>query len=171
MKNVQSLSENYFLKFRESPVKIRPYNPKSKTAAEEYIKFLHQIIGEEILIRHRGSTAYGIAGKKEIEVGIYPTEAEWQNVIAKIKNKLVEPGNSEEDYVRFNDTFEEFPVEIILLKGEVARIDLAKTDYLLNHPELLKQYEDIKMKYSYSKREYERQKAKFLDQVTEMIPD
>lgn len=54
---------------------------------------------------------------------------------------------------------------------EIAQryIDQKLTAYLLAHPKLLKKYEEVKRKYSYSRREYQIQKDKFLRRVVAEI--
>ena len=57
------------------------------------------------------------------------------------------------------------------MKGDEATVDKQLTKYLLTNPEILKRYEALKEKYSFSKREYQMQKDKFLRGVVSQIPD
>ncbi len=164
--------ENYFNKFSIKQVEIKPFDPESLNIANEYITLLQNLLRNfQVTIIHRGSTAMGISGKGDIEIGIYPDAQNWDSVIEVLKQHFGEPGNIEPDYVRFNDEKNGFEIEIILQKGENARIDRALTDYLKKHPDLLKEYEQLKLQYSYSKREYQIQKDKFLRRVIDSIPD
>jgi len=173
MKGLPAFSQEYFNRFNTGPVDIKPFDSKSIGVVDAYIKKL------DILLRpfglglvHRGSTYFRIAGKGEIEFGIYPGEEKWPKVISALTsyyNGVV--GKLEPNYARFNDTFEGFRVEVIVMKGREALVDLALTKYLISHPQLLKDYEAVKQKYSYSKREYYAQKDKFLRSVVERIPE
>jgi GrpB-like predicted nucleotidyltransferase (UPF0157 family) len=82
------------------------------------------------------------------------------------------PNNIETDYMRFNqESPEKYEVEIILMKGREAKVDIALTEYLISHPELLKQYEELKKNSAHSKREYQIQKNNFLTSIIHQIPD
>lgn len=166
------MPDGYFEKFSTNPVPLKPFDPKSKLVAQEYIKLLSTLLKDyQLPILHRGSTAFGISGKGDIEIGVYPSGNSWLPVINIIKEKIGNPKNIENDYIRFNDEKAGFEIEIILLKGRSAKVDIALTSYLINHPEILERYEEIKKQYSYSKREYQIQKDKFLRRVVESIPD
>ncbi len=170
MKGLTKFSEDYFLKYRTTPVKIRPFDPKQREIGKKYIQWLEKItgnLGTEVALR--GSSLFGIAGKGEVEVGIYANDKNWNKVIDQIKKEFGKPENVEENYVRFNDKDGEIEVEIILLKDHEAEVDKKLHQFLVNHPNLLKEYEEVKRKYCYSKREYQRQKSEFLNRVTEMI--
>ena len=166
------MPDSYFEKFSDKPVYIKPYDPKSKQIAVEYIALLKNLLKEfDVKILHRGSTAFGIAGKGDVEIGIFPSKEDWKLVVSKLRERFGELGNIEDEYARFNDEKGGFEIEIILQKGETAKIDIALTNYLHGSPELLKTYEEIKKKYSYSKREYQIQKDKFLRSVINSMPE
>ncbi len=172
MKNINPMPRSYFDKFSDKPVLVKPYDPKSKQLAKEYISSLEDMLSDfDVEIIHRGSTAFGISGKGDIEIGVFPSEEDWKSVVSKLVNEFGESGNVENDYVRFNDERDDYEIEIILLKGEAAKIDIALTKFLLEHSESLKKYEEIKKKYSYSKREYQIQKDVFLRGVIDSIPE
>ena len=117
----------------------------------------------------RGSTAFGIAGKGEIEIGIYPREGDWREIINTLKSHFGQVDNLEENYARFNDKYKSFEIEIILLKGHDAVVDKKLTKYLKSSPKILKEYEKLKRKYSFSKREYMIQKNSFLKKIVHKL--
>ena len=171
MKGLNKFPEEYFLKYKTKPVTLKPYNLQQEQIAEIYIKKIGKVLKDyNIRLRIRGSTGFKIMGKGEVEVGVYPNDKEWNKVVDKLKSVFGEPENVETDYVRFNDIYKDTEVEIILLKEHEADVDIKLHDYLIAHPELLKEYVDIKKKYCYSKREYQRQKHYFLSKVIESIP-
>jgi hypothetical protein len=55
--------------------------------------------------------------------------------------------------------------------GRGAYIDLKLTEYLLARPNLLKEYEEVKNKFSFSRIDYNREKNRFLRKVESGIPD
>ena len=173
MRTLPRFPADYFLKFSKEPVRLKPFNPKSIDVAQKLIKDLKVILHDlRVEIVHRGSTAFGVIGKGDIEIGIYPTQSkDWSKILDKLRNRFGEAENIEENYVRFNGSVDGFEIEIIVLKGQEAKTDLAITKYLLSHQSLLKEYKRVKTKYAYSKREYQKQKDLFFRRVTRRIPD
>lgn len=170
MRGFTKLPRTYFQKYSDNPVKIIPFNPRSQISTKEYIKRLNSLLSKfKVDILLRGSTAFGIAGKGEIEIGVYPLEKDWEEIINILKNNFGAVNNLEENYARFNDKFEGFEIEIILLKGYDAVVDKKLTEYMKNSPEVLKRYEELKNKYSYSKRDYMLQKNKFFEELIKRL--
>jgi hypothetical protein len=125
----------------------------------------------DVEIHLRGSTAFEIAGKGDIEFGVFPGEDDWGKTLGKLEDVYGEPGNRQENYVRFNDFFGDYEIEVIVLRGYHATVDRRLADYLLGQPELLQEYVRLKERYSYSRREYQRQKDRFFQRVVAAIPD
>ena len=172
MKDLPESPADYFDKFDTDPVSIKPFDPRSKTIAAKYLVKLRDLfIGLDAELSPRGSTVFGIAGKGDIEIGVYPSEETWAEVLQRLEGVYGGAGNNEETYVRFNDASGDYEIEIIVLRGYAAKVDKQLATYLKEHPELLKEYEDVKKKYAYSKREYQRAKDRFLRSVVRMIPD
>ncbi|MFC1624789.1 GrpB family protein [Patescibacteria group bacterium] len=172
MRGLKELPSSYFNKFKDKKVKIVPFDPKYKVVAQEYIKRLNKLLKQfEVEVFHRGSTSFGIAGKGEIEIGVFPKESNWAEVITVLTREFGQPGNLEENYARFNDVFQRTEIEVIAMKGRDAYVDRVLNKYLLEHPELLKEYEEVKIKNSNSKKDYMIQKDKFFRKVIEMIPE
>ena len=172
MKALPESPDEYFQKFTTRPVEIKPFNPYSREVAEDYLSKLKRMLSRfRVDMEHKGSTRFGIAGKGEIEIGVYPAERDWGEVLKELASHLGEPGEVEENYARFNDLFREHEIEIILLKGYDAQVDRKLTEYLICRPEVLRDYEDLKRKWAFSKREYQRQKDRFFRGVVRAIPD
>lgn len=172
MRGLAKLPPEYFEKFSDKSVKIKPFDPNSKKIAGEYVQALRKLFeGLDLELIHRGSTAFGIAGKGDIEIGVYPKEPDWDRVLEKLTQRYGEAGNTEKNYARFNDLFKGYEVEVIVMKGQEAKVDKELTRYLAARPDLLKQYEDLKYKYAFSKKEYMIQKDKFLTKVVRMISE
>lgn len=172
MKGLPKFPKDYFERFSTSPVSIKPFDPKSKRIASEYIKKLEKLLcGLDIKLLHKGSTALGIAGKGEVEIGVYPSDKDWSKVLDGLKNHYGKIGNLRKNYARFNDVFNGFEIEVIVQKGREAEVDIKLTKFLKERPDLLKEFVKIKKKYAYSKREYQIQKDKFLRKVIRAIPE
>lgn len=172
MKSLNKFPPEYFLKYRETPVKLKPYNSIQQEIGDYYIDKFKDLLQEfDVYIALKGSSLYKILGKGEVEVGIYPKEADWDSIIDILQNNLGEPKNVEMDYVRFNQVYKDKEVEIIILKGPEAVVDRKLQEYLCSHKDLLDEYTRVKQQNAFSKREYQIQKNKFLSKVIEMIPE
>jgi GrpB-like predicted nucleotidyltransferase (UPF0157 family) len=174
VKSPTNFTEEYFLKYRETPVKLKPYSSKQEKIAKIYLKRIGDLLNNfDIKLMTRGSTAFKILGKGEVEVGVYPKDSDWLEVVKVLSKEFGEPETVEENYIRFNEIYKESEkeVEIILLKGREAEVDIKLHKYLIENPNLLEEYEEVKKKYCFSKREYQRQKNIFLNKVIGEIPD
>ncbi|MFH1295337.1 MAG: hypothetical protein ABIH84_02050 [bacterium] len=171
MRGLNKFPPEYFLKYKEKPVKLKPYDPIQEEIGNYYLEKLKKILQDfDVAVLLRGSSLYKIAGKGEVEIGVYPKEVDWVRVVELLKKNFGKPENVEESYVKFNQTYNDVEIEIILLKGHEANVDIKLHEYLLNHRDLLKEYEKVKQKSAYSKREYQIQKNTFLGKVIELIP-
>lgn len=120
MKQLPQFSQRYFNKFSTKPVLLIPHDPKSKGIAEEYIDKLNNLIRNtfpDVEIVHRGSTAFGIIGKGDVELGLYVSQKDWYEVIIILINHYKGIGNLEKNYARFNDKYKGYEIEIILFSG------------------------------------------------------
>lgn len=171
MRSLSDTPISYFNKFKDKPVHIKPFDPSLVIIAQKYIKKLKKILfAFNPQIVHRGSTAFGIAGKNEIELGVYPKPKDWQKIIDFPTEYFGQVNNIEKNYARFNDIYNDTEIEIILMKGYDATVDKKLFSYLVSHPDLLKKYEKLKYKYCYSKKDYMIQKDKFFRNVIKDIP-
>lgn len=174
MKLLNKFSKEYFLKYRETPVKLKDYNPRQKQIADYYVDKLEKILnGVKVKIVIRGSTLFKIYGKGEVEIGVYTDEENWNVVLDKLRAEFNSPEVVEINYARFNSQYseEEKEVEIIVLKNYEAEVDIKLHEYLLTKPKLLQEYVKIKKKSCHSKREYQIQKDNFLNRVIAQIPE
>ncbi|PIZ43238.1 hypothetical protein COY33_01875 [candidate division WWE3 bacterium CG_4_10_14_0_2_um_filter_42_7] len=172
MIGLPEFKKEYFEKFSTKQVLIKPYDPKSKVIAQEYVNKLKSLLeGFDFEIAHRGSTAFGISGKGDIEIGVYPAENCWYQLLEKLINHYKSVGCLENNYARFNDVYDNFEIEVILMKGHEAIVDKKIARYLKEHPPLLKKYEKLKVESSFSKRNYQIQKDLFFRKNAKQIPD
>lgn len=172
MKGLPKFPKEYFERFSTNQVLVKPFDPRSLEVAEEYKKKLDEMLRPFGLTAfHRGSTYFGISGKGEIELGLYPKKEDWYKILVAIINYYRAIGNLENEYARFNDNSEGFEIEVILMTGHSAVVDQKLNEYLKSNPALLKEYEEVKRKWPFSKREYMVQKDKFLRGVVAQIPN
>jgi GrpB-like predicted nucleotidyltransferase (UPF0157 family) len=172
MKGLPDHPKEYFDKFSTNPVPIKPFDPRSRQVAENCLDQVKTLLaGLDVELSHRGSTRFEIAGKGDIELGVFPSEEDWSEVLTRLESRCGKAGNVEENYVRFNSALAGYEIEIIVLKGDRAEVDRMLTEYLLRHPELLKEYERLKRKYGFSRREYQIRKDRFFRRVVAEFPE
>lgn len=172
MRGLTKFNDSYFLKYRTTPVIIRPFSQKQTRIAKKLISQLkNQLKDYKIKYLIRGSTAFKIAGKGEVEVGVYPRPSDWRSVLDKLVAFYGPLENQEDHYARVNSMIENIEVEIIVLKEHEADVDIRLHHYLLNHLDLLREYEQLKRDNCYSKRQYMIAKNKFLSDMISQIPD
>ena len=112
MRGLPKFPQEYFSKFKDKKVVLVPFDPKAKSLAQQYIKILRSLLTDfDLEILHRGSTAMGIAGKGEIEIGVYPREEDWEKVIKILAGRYGKIENLETDYARFNDMYQGTEIE------------------------------------------------------------
>lgn len=172
MKYRSKYTQNYFQQFRTTPLKLKPFNPKTKKIGKDIAnKLRKRINNEKVNVLHRGSTAFGILGKGDVDIGVYAdgdTYSETKLILVEMFGKPRAQGRT---FAAFYTTIDGQEVEVSLMRGREAEVDQKLTIYLMGQHELLEEYEQIKRKYSYSKREYLIQRNKFLIKTIGAIPD
>jgi len=170
MKGLPDLPKEYFDKFSTVPVTIEPFDPRSRKIAGNCLEQLKALLaGLNVELSHRGSTRFEIAGKGDIELGVYPSDEDWSRTLKRLESCYGKAGNIEENYVRFNSTLDGYEIEIIVKRGYEVEVDRKLTAYLLEHPELLEEYEELKRRYAFSRREDQIQKGRFFRRVVAAI--
>lgn len=162
----------YERRYKTTPLAFKPFNPAATEIAARVIAGLHTLLaGLPGEIAHRGSTAWGIGGKGDIEIGVFPDGEAWSPSLDRLSAHYGAPGSISENYARFNDTVDGYEVEVILLRGYEAEVDRRVDAFLRARPDLLQEYEDIKRAFSSSRREYQRHKDRFFARIVALVPD
>ena len=166
---MKKLVREYFGRYGNEPVKIKPFDPVSKMIARHFLERLSPMLsGLKVELAHRGSTYFGIVGKGEIEVGVYPAARELIRVVDRLEKYFGPPGNREREYARFNTQFENRKIEIIVMGVVTGQEDRLIHEFLPTRPDLLKEYELLKRKYSSNRQDYLYQKHCFFYRVLEL---
>jgi GrpB-like predicted nucleotidyltransferase (UPF0157 family) len=172
MKPITEFTKDQFAKFAPTPVKLKPFDPRNRLIAKEYIRDLDRTLAEwNIQAKIMGSTAYGIAGKGAIEVGLFLHGYNWEPVLGKLEEVYGQMEVKDRDYAQFHDEFQNYDIKVMLFKGHAAKVNRKLHDFFLNHPQVVKQYEDLKKRFSYSRRDYQREKQEFLNDIIEDLPE
>lgn len=172
MKPITEFTKEQFAKLAHTPVHIKPFDPRNRLIAREYMKQLDVLLLPwNVQAKIIGSTAYGIAGKGSIEIGIFLNSGNWESIIGKLEENFGKMEEVESDFAEFHDEFQDYTVKVMLFKGHVAKVNRKLHDFFLNHPDALKRYEELKKKFSYSRRDYQEQKQEFINDIIEELPE
>jgi len=172
MRGLTKFDDSYFDIYKDKKVRIIPFSNKQTDIANKVIaKVKGQLLEFDIEYSIRGSTVFKISGKGEVEIGVYPKPKDWKNVINKLAQLYGPMEQEEENYARVNSMMDDIEIEIIVLKEHEAVVDIKLHKYLINNPELLKQYEQLKVDNCFSKKQYMIAKNNFLSEVIELIPE
>lgn len=165
-------TKEYFEQFRTTPLKLSPFDPNAKKIANRYIEEIQNLLFEtKCTVRLRGSTAFEILGKGDIDIAVYSSEKEYSLIKKIITREFVKPVAEGIDFTAYEFAEDAYKIEISLMKGIEARVDEKLTDFMLNNRHYIKEYEKLKKKYCFSKREYLIQRNMFFSKVVKLIPD
>lgn len=82
---------------QDEGIKIVPYNPLWHDIAQQEIRFLHAILGEDVIIEHFGSTAIrGCSAKDIIDIQIWASNAETVDRFKQILSPIYQGVSSPE---------------------------------------------------------------------------
>lgn len=166
MKGLPKFPKKYFEQYRTTPLKLKPYSPKQKEIGNEFVNEIIEIINDpKIEIVLRGSTLYEISGKGDIDIGIFATPKRWKIALDKLTSFYGKARVIEKTFAAFYIEKDGFEIEISLMRGHQIKVDKALVNHFLTSSASLVEYENLKRKYSYSKREYLIQRDKFFRKI------
>lgn len=159
-------------------VVLNEYNPKYKKLFEQEKANLMQYLGDEILqIEHIGSTSMpGIVSKPIIDIVVAVKDL---NKIGEIESVLTEKGyiykgpiSAIDDRYQFligNSVKRDFHIYFTELNSDVWYDFVLYRDYMLSHPEELREYEELKIKlaklYPNDRRNYLKHKQVYINEI------
>src|SRR6266699_4740920 len=115
MKPITQFTKEQFAKFTHTPVLVKPFDPRNRLIAREYIKQLDRLLSVwQIQAKIVCSTAYGIAGKGAIEIGVFLNSGNWEPIITKLVENFGKMEVFEKDYAQFHDEFQEYDIKVML---------------------------------------------------------
>jgi len=171
MRGLTPRPKSYFTKYKNIPVEIKPFDPKSLEIYEKYKVRLFPILFKFNLTPFlRGSTLFQISGKGDIECGLSPSDDIWEK-LKEVLNKFYKICIADDEEIMiFYEMFEGYDFEIIVMRGHTLKVDTKLHKYLLARKDLLDKYEEMKKKHAFSKRVYQYQKELFFRKVIKSMP-
>lgn len=169
MELVNKHSEDFFERYKEKPEELFEYGPKVQAVADKYLQKAQNLLSGIAEVTPIGSVAYKIPSA-DVEVAVYPSEGNFQKAIEILEKEFGAPVQKQEEFVRFQIEDGKYEVNIHVCYGREAEVSKKLTKFMLEHPDLIKEYKKLKEKYCYSKREYQRQKYHFITEIIKQIP-
>lgn len=162
---------------KRNTVKLERHNPKWREDFEVQKKLLAKILGDNLIgIHHIGSTAISnISAKPIIDIAV---EINNFSALDQLDNKLKEKGfiyRSMHDkpgyrlYIKGGKDYRSCHIHFYEKGSETLQNDLHFRDYLVNHPETAKKYDELKQnladKYPNDRKKYTEGKKGFIEAV------
>jgi GrpB-like predicted nucleotidyltransferase (UPF0157 family) len=170
MKSLNKFTDEYFNKYNEKPVKLIPYSSRMAGLANKYVDLIREILKEkDVEVKIIGSVAYQIP-TADVEVAVYIKNYDWKKVLELLEDKFGKPVYSEKEFALFPIAGEEYEFDIHVYSGYEGLVSKKLTEYMQNNPDLINKYQSIKTKYSFSKKQYQYNKYKFLEDIIKKIP-
>ena len=163
--------------------KIVPYNPQwPKDFSDEQDRIAKALGNFAVRIDHNGSTSVpGLAAKPVIDNQVSVRRLQPIKKYAKPLKEIgyVHVPHPDDSFSAFFHKPKDWPhthhLHVVKLGGDEEQKTLAFRDYLRDHPEVAKDYEELKMKlinefggeYFSSRQAYAKKKTEFITNVTE----
>jgi hypothetical protein len=139
--------------------------------ADKYISLVREILSNERFeIETIGSVAYKIP-VLDVEIAVYVRDTDWESILKTLESKFGPPRKSDKEFAVFQIDGEKYNFDIHLYTGYEGEVVKKLTQYMLSNQVLINEYKEVKEKYSFSLKEYKRQKNIFLDTIIKSIPD
>ncbi len=168
----KAIPRGWFRKFsRTKTVKIHRFDRAIFGAVKRVKAKLRKLLGKSVEIEHRGSTALGISGQGEVDLYLRVRgKKDFELAFEKLRKNFGWPGSyyPDEPRARFNYNHKGVKFEIMLvLQNAVDEVEgRLFFNYLKQHKDILKRYEELKLKYALrSKYEYQIAKHKFITKI------
>ncbi len=169
---MKGLPKKDFSQFRTTPLEMKPFSPKTALFAQKYINKINKVIKDtNTIVKLRGSTAFKILGKGDIDIAVYTSNKNYRTTLEQLIHFFDQPTATGKDFAAFQFEDHKYEIEVSIMKGYEVKVDLKLTDFLLNNPKMLNEYELLKKKYCYSKREYVVQRDRFMRKIIKNLND
>ncbi|MEZ4869511.1 MAG: hypothetical protein R3C14_49765 [Caldilineaceae bacterium] len=153
--NVERKPRDYYNRFADKPVAIKPFEPESKQQALQYLASLNALLAPSgVVAELHGSVELEIAGKGEWEFAIWLTDAQWYPVLIRLINHFGSIYALSDDFVLFEDNHNGRNIEVLPMRGETAKQNQAVMHFWRTDPAALQAYEQGKSQHAHSKRDY-----------------
>ncbi|MDD4358783.1 MAG: GrpB family protein [Candidatus Pacebacteria bacterium] len=150
-------------------IEIIPFDKSAEEKFQKVKSIIREKLGKDKEIKHCGSTSLGISGQDEIDVYIPVAKNDFNKYINPLIELFGEPrSNYPMERIRFVTDIEEKHIDVFLInKEDEGWINSFKFEnYLREHKDCLKEYEDLKRSLNgESLQNYYRKKTEFINNI------
>lgn len=167
---VRRFPEEHYEAISEAPVELKPFDPASKRAALEYEGVLNASLEPlGVTAQLFGSTDLELLGKGEWEFALFLEDATWSSTVAFLRDRFGHAHVMDDAFALFRDNAQGYEVEVIAMRGEVARWNQAVMRYWRENPDARAAYAAGKLEHAHSKRAYYRWKDRLIAGILEQL--
>lgn len=167
---VRRFPEEHYEAISEAPVELKPFDPAGKRLALEYERALNQLLEPlGVTAQLFGSTALELLGKGEWEFALFLEDVTWSPAIAFLRDHFGHAHVLDDAFALFRNDIEGYEVEVIAMRGEVARWNQAIMRYWRENPDARAAYAAGKLEHAHSKRAYYRWKDELIAGILEQL--
>lgn len=152
-------------------VEIRSVDSKAGEKFLEIKRRIQSVLGEDVIIEHRGSTNMGISGQGELDVYIPVLPKHFDEMVDAVERILGAPRSRYPlERARFVTYLDETKAEVFVINEQSAGwTDCCRFEgYLKEHPDAMEAYRILKEAGSgLSTQRYYRRKVEFINEVLE----
>ena len=167
---VERNPREYYDRFADKAVAIKPFDPDSKQQALQYLVRLNALLEPlGVAAELFGSVELEIAGKGEWEFAIWLTDQQWYPVLIRLINHFGSIYALSDDFVLFEASDNGRAIEVIPMRGETTARNQAVMNFWRSNLVALKAYEQGKYQHAHSKRDYYWWKDNLIADILESV--
>ena len=152
-------------------ISIVPYDHRSEELFDLVKEKIHNLLGEDVLVEHGGSTIFGIAGQDEVDVSIVAPKEKFPEYVPKLETMFGLVRSNYPDRARFEVREDGKKIDLKIIDVNHPNYIEGKIfeDYLKEHPEDLERYRILKEECNgLTVKEYQRRKTEFTNEILEL---
>lgn len=158
-KYLQTIPENV-------TVTVRPYNPNVLVVAQSLIDRIKKA-DPTSEVQFMGASALKIAGQNDIDLYILSPTTEFDHHLPALTEEFGEPTATSPQSIKWAFMQDDFDVALYLTDPDTPSMQrqIEVFEKLCDNPNLLHEYEQLKLSAGTSLREYQRQKYEFYNRI------
>jgi GrpB-like predicted nucleotidyltransferase (UPF0157 family) len=148
---------------RNKKVSVKPFDPQARRVGDLIVSKIKKALSDlEVLFM--GATALEIAGQNDIDIYMLSEPSKFGEHLPTLEKLFGKPKSTYDTFIEWSFTENGYPIELYLTEPPERQIRVY--EILKSNKELLKEYEDLKLKFSdKSFRDYQRAKYEFYSKI------
>jgi GrpB-like predicted nucleotidyltransferase (UPF0157 family) len=149
-------------------IKIVPYDQDTERKFEKVKKLIKEVLGEDVVVVHRGASSFKISGQNEMDIFIPVPENRMEELRLNMAKVFTPKSIYPKERIKFLYYIDGVKAEIIIVNEASKSWSNGEKfyKYLSNHQEALERYRLLKENGDgLSVREYYRRKMEFINEI------